>query len=89
MFVLGVTLISSCATSMTPSKVSSILPQMTKAKFYSQVEAQEAIRTNGCKILVKDRKYLAPMGTSLTADLRNGAVGIDDWVNIDGAMLIY
>ena len=79
-----VLLITSCATSMTPSKLSSLLPGLTKAKFYSSVQASEAIKASKCKVLVEDRKYLAPIGLSTNGDLRNGARGIDEWVTIDG-----
>ena len=77
-------LISSCATSMTPSEVNNSLPTLTKSTYYNQVKATEAINTNNCKLLVKGRSYVAPMGFSLNDDLRNGAKGIDEWVQVDG-----
>lgn len=77
-------LLISCATSMTPTQVNSLLPRMTKAKFYSQVEAQESIQNGGCKLLVAERKYRAPVGIAVSSDLRNGARGIDEWVRLDG-----
>jgi len=34
--------------------------------------------------LVKGRNYVAPIGLSAKDDLRKGAKGIDEWVNVDG-----
>lgn len=77
-------LIASCATSMSPSKVNNTLPTLTNTKFYSQSQATEAIKTNSCKHLVKGRNYTAPMGLTVKSDLKNGAKGIDEWVELDG-----
>ena len=86
--VLGVCLfLSSCATfstSMTPSQVNNTLPALTKSKFISQAQAEEAVKANKCKYLVKGRNYTAPIGLTVKNDLKNGAKGIDEWVNIDG-----
>lgn len=83
--VFGLTLVmASCATSMSPTQVNSLLPRMTKAKFYTQVQAQDEVRKGGCTLLVADRKYRAPIGISISSDLKNGARGIDEWVSIDG-----
>lgn len=69
---------------MSPTKVNETLPTLTKAKFISQIEAQEAIESGKCKLLVKGRNYNAPIALSVKGDLRNGAKGIDEWVEIDG-----
>jgi hypothetical protein len=79
-----VLLVSSCATSMTPIEVNSILPTLTESKFISQAQAEEDIKTGKCKYLVKGRKYNAPIGLTVRDDLKNGAKGIDEWVKIDG-----
>jgi hypothetical protein len=42
--------LTSCATSMLPIKVTDTLPPLTKAKFISQSQAEEAAKTNRCKI---------------------------------------
>jgi len=85
LLVMGIIiLITSCATSMSPSRISSLLPALTKAKFYSSVQASEAIKSSKCKVLVHDRKYLAPIGLTTRGDLKNGAKGIDEWVSLDG-----
>ena len=76
--------LNSCATSMLPTKVNSTLPELTKSKFISQVEAEKAIKTNKCRYLVKGRNYTAPIGLTTKADLINGAKGIDEWVKLDG-----
>lgn len=83
--VIGTILfLNSCATSMSPMKVNSTLPALTKSKFISQVEAEEAIKTKRCRYLVKGREYTAPIGLTTRNDLKNGAKGIDEWVELDG-----
>ena len=83
--IIGILLIlTSCATSMLPMKVNDTLPTLTEAKFISQSLAEEAVKENTCKYLVRGREYVAPMGLTVKGDLRNGAKGIDGWVNIDG-----
>jgi len=79
-----ITLIYSCATSMTPMEVNNTLPALTKSRFISQVQAEKDIQSNRCKYLVKGRTYASPIGFTVKDDLRNGAEGIDDWVKIDG-----
>jgi hypothetical protein len=83
--IIGVALfLSSCAASMTPMQVSNTLPGLTKSKFNSQSQAEEAIKTNKCKYLVKGRSYVAPVGLTVKNDLKYGAKGIDEWVELDG-----
>ncbi len=74
----------SCATSMTPFAVNNTLPTLTKSKFISQAQAEEAMKANRCKYLVKGRNYTAPMGLTVKNDLKIGAKGIDEWVKLDG-----
>lgn len=74
----------SCATSMLPTKVNSTLPTLTKSKFFTPSQAEEAIKTNGCRYLMKGRNYTAPMGLTVKGDLKHGANGIDEWVELDG-----
>jgi hypothetical protein len=76
-------LFPSCATSMTPSQISDTLPTLTKSKFFSQAQADEAIKSDKCKFLVKGRSYVAPMGLTVKDDLKNAAKGIDEWVKLD------
>ncbi|MFC2080857.1 hypothetical protein ACFLR8_01440 [Bacteroidota bacterium] len=76
--------IASCATSMTPTKVNNTLPTLTASKSLSQSQAEEAIKSNRCKYLVRGRNYTAPMGLTVRHDLKNGAKGIDEWVELDG-----
>jgi len=76
--------LASCATSMTPIQVNNTLPALTKSKFISQSQAEEVIKTNKCKYLVKGRNYVAPLGFTVKDDLKNGAKGIDEWVELDG-----
>ena len=76
--------LSSCATSMTPTQVSNTLPTLTNSKYYNQTEANEAQNGNKCRLLVRGRNYVAPMGFTVKDDLKNGAKGIDEWVKMDG-----
>ena len=76
--------LASCAASMSPTKVNYTLPTLTTSKSISQSQAEEAIKTNRCKYLVKGRNYTAPMGLTVNGDLKNGAKGIDEWVELDG-----
>ena len=84
LFIFVVVFFASCATSMTPMQVNSTLPTLTKSKFISQAQADEAVKENNCKYLVKGRNYTAPMGLTVKEDLRYGAKGIDEWVKLDG-----
>ena len=74
---------ASCA-SMSPAKVNQTLPTLTKSTFISQSQAEEAVRTNRCRYLVKGRNYAAPLGLTTKGDLKLGAKGIDEWVQLDG-----
>lgn len=79
-----ITLLFACATSMTPIEVNNTLPTLTESRFISQVQAEKDIQSKRCKYLVKGRTYVAPIGFTVKDDLRNGAKGIDEWVQIDG-----
>ena len=82
--ILLILFLSSCATSMTPVEMTSNLKTMTKSKFMTQAEAQAAVSSNGCKYLTQGRDYVAPIGFSVKDDLKFGARGIDEWVQLDG-----
>ncbi len=77
--------LASCAStlSLSPIEVNNTLPTLTKSKFFSQSQAEEVIKTNKCKYLIKGRNYVAPVGSTAKNDLKNGAVGIDEWVIVD------
>ncbi|MFD2725781.1 hypothetical protein [Hyunsoonleella rubra] len=77
-------ILTSCATSLTPVQVNNILPSLTKSTFYNQPQAEEAQKSKKCKLLVKGRNYVAPIGLTAKEDLKNGARGIDEWVKMDG-----
>lgn len=79
-----VLLLNSCVTSLTPLEVNSILPGLTKSTFISQKDLDKGLSSNNCKILVRARNYVAPMGLTARQDLMNAAKGIDEWVSIDG-----
>lgn len=82
--ITGLLLFYSCATSMSPASVYNTLPTLTRSKLISQKDAQEAVRNKECYYLVRGRNYSAPIGLTLKSDLKNGAQGIDEWVQIDG-----
>ena len=69
---------------MSPSEVNTILPTLTKSKFLSPTEAKNNIKNGRCKYLIKGRSYTAPIGLTVKDDLKNGAKGIDEWVELDG-----
>ena len=69
---------------MTPSQVNSTLPTLTESIYYNQAQAIDAQNDNKCKLLVKGRNYVAPIGFTVKDDLKNGAKGIDEWVKMDG-----
>ena len=81
---VSVFVISSCATSMTPSQFLEKFPNSTNSDFYDRQSASEAISNGKCKLLVDGRKYTSPIGLTVDDDLQNGAVGVDEWVRADG-----
>jgi len=82
--IFGVLLLLVSCSPMTPTQINKNLPPLTKSKFLSQVEAEEAVKLNKCKYLVKGRDYTAPIGLTAKGDLKYGAQGIDEWVKLDG-----
>ena len=76
-------LLMSCG-SMTPATFYNSLPNETKSKFYSTIDAKKATEEGRCTYLVRGRSYLAPIGFTTYDDVRNAAIGIDEWVTIDG-----
>src|SRR6056297_3296898 len=77
-------LVTSCATSMSPTKINETLPTLTKSTHLTTTQAKYALDSNICEYLVKGRSYTAPIALSVKGDLRNGAKGIDEWVELDG-----
>lgn len=80
-----VALVSGCATSMSPAQFGESFPKATTSEYYSKPSAEAAIREGNCSIAVKDRKYVAPIGLTVHGDVKNGAVGVDEWVAADKA----
>jgi hypothetical protein len=77
-------LAAGCVTSMTPSQFNEYLPKATSARFYDRISATDAVSTGQCTLLVGGRKYTAPMGLTVSGDLKNAALGVDEWVKVDG-----
>ncbi len=67
-----------------PPEVNNTLPTLTKSNFISRSQAEESVKTNKCKYLVKGRNYTAPMGLTVKEDLKYGAKGIDELVELNG-----
>ena len=80
----AVLLVAGCVTAMTPSQFNERLPKATSATFFDRISAMGAISTGQCRLLVDGRKYASPMGLTVSEDLKNGALGIDEWVKADG-----
>lgn len=80
----GSVLLSGCiAMSMTPSQFNAALPKATITKFYDRTTSMKAISSGDCRVRVEDRKYTAPPGFTVDGDVKNAAVGIDEWVLAD------
>ncbi|WP_417238771.1 hypothetical protein [Bizionia sp.] len=82
--LLSFTFLLSCSSSMAPIEVNNTLQTLTKSTLLNQAQATEAIKSNKCKLLVKGRAYVAPIGFTTKNDLKNAAKGIDEWVQMDG-----
>ena len=86
--IIGVSLfLTSCAffaKSMKPDQVDSTLPGFSVAKYMSAAQAEELVRENKGKYLVRGRLYIAPMSYTVKHELKLGARGIDEWVKQDG-----
>lgn len=74
----------SCQSSMSPMKVNQTLPGFTESQFVNQTQADKKIQSNECAYLVKERTYVAPVGSTPRNELKRAAKGIDEWVEIDG-----
>jgi hypothetical protein len=75
--------------SKTPIRVNETLRTLAKSKFVSQSQAYADVEPNNCKLLIKSRTYVAPMGLSSKNDLKNAARGIDEWVHLTEVMHTY
>lgn len=74
----------SCASSLTPIQFAEQFPDRTTSRYYNQIQGKEAVANGSCRLLVENRKYLAPVGLTLQNDMKYGARGIDEWVQVDG-----
>lgn len=77
-------ILASCVMSMTPIQFMEKLPSSTQSDFYDRAIANQALSDKTCKLLVARRSYAAPQGFNVDEDLRNGANGVDEWVQLDG-----
>ena len=76
-------LLTGCSTSMTPSQFAESFPQSTTTKFYEKPAATSAVSEGECNVIVENRKYVAPIGLTVHGDVKNGAIGVDEWVKTD------
>ncbi len=84
LLVFVLSFVISCGVSMLPTEINALLSKSTVAKSITKSQVDQDLLTNKCKLLVKGRSYNAPPGFSVAADIKNAAIGIDDWVKIDG-----
>lgn len=77
-------LFGGCAAALSPLQVNNTLPGLTQAKYITRNQAEEAEKEGKGKYLVKGRSYSAPLGLTAKEDLKYGALGIDEWVKLDG-----
>jgi hypothetical protein len=79
-------LATSCAlvqTSMSPEQVYKLLPTMTESRFMTVAQADEAVEMGQARYLAR-REYVVPLRMTAREELRKGAKGIDEWVELDG-----
>lgn len=72
-----------CQSAMTPLKIYSKLASLTKAKPIIEVEAQDHVESGKCRYIKKGRNYRAAVALTPQGDLKRGAKGIDEWVELD------
>lgn len=77
-------LFAGCASSMAPSQFNESMPKATSSKFYERASLGAAISDGQCQVVIANRKYTAPVGMTLSGDVKNAARGIDEWVKSDG-----
>ena len=68
---------------MPPSQFIETFPQATTSRYYDTASFRDAISSGECNIIVENRRYVAPIGLTVGQDVANGAVGVDEWVEID------
>lgn len=73
----------SCQIAITPKIVNQTLPTLTKSKLITPTDINEYLDSNKCKYITKDRNYVTPAGLTSKSDLKIGAKGIDEWVELD------
>ena len=69
--------------SYTPMKMNKVLASLTKSKPIAQSEVYDLVISNKCRYLTKNRSYAAPVGIFAKNDVKKGAKGVDEWVELD------
>jgi hypothetical protein len=57
--------------------------KLTKSELYSKTNTESAIQSNKCKI-IEFREYYSGAKLNGYGDMKSAAIGVDDWVNLDG-----
>ena len=84
LFFIGTALLTSCSVFMKTARVHNILSTYTKSRFIYESQVENLKASHKGFLLVKGRKYIAPVGMTAKDDLKNAAKGIDKWVALDG-----
>lgn len=74
----------SCATSKSPSQFYSLFPTLTKSTFLSKADIESQVGQKQCKLITENRQYSAPVAGSVKGDMKKGARGVDELVQLDG-----
>ena len=82
--ILVAAVLTGCSMSMDATRFYAEFPMATGTSYYSGAEAIVAVSNGDCLVLSTGRFYAAPIGMTLTEDLRNGADGVDLIVANDG-----
>lgn len=76
--------LGSCASLHTPSKFLEYLSKNTKNIMISERIMNRYVSEQQCQLIKASRYYIVPMKFSEKNDIKSAAIGIDDWLKIDG-----
>lgn len=78
-------LVYSCATSKSPASFYSIFPTLTQSKHITRAEIGALVNNKQCILVTENRQYHAPLAGSVNGDMKKGAKGVDEFVQLDSA----
>ena len=70
-------------TSPSPIEFVETFDDMTKSKLYTKLNAEKAIERNECSV-IEYREYYSGVKLHHFGDMKSAAIGVDDWVSLDG-----